>query len=43
MNLELAKKYLGRYIDFESAVGARKEAEKLYGFHHNHGLARSLS
>lgn len=43
IRINKVKKYLGRYIDFESAVGARKEAEKLYGFHHNHGLARSLS
>jgi len=32
------RKYnLGRYSDFENAVAARKDAERRFGFHHNHG------
>ena len=30
-------KCLGRYACLDAAVAARKEAEKLYGFHPNHG------
>lgn len=29
--------YLGQFRDFDDAVKARKEAEKKYGFHPNHG------
>lgn len=29
--------YLGRFIDKDEAIRVRKEAEKLYGFHENHG------
>lgn len=31
--------YLGRFASFEAAVAARKEAERLNGFHPNHGRA----
>lgn len=30
---------LGRYHDFAVALAARKDAERLYGFHPNHGRA----
>lgn len=30
-------KYLGRYMSIEGAAEARKEAERMYGFHENHG------
>lgn len=32
------KIYIGNYISFEEALSARLEAERLYGFHGNHGL-----
>jgi hypothetical protein len=32
---------LGRYDTFEEACAARAAAEKLYGFHPNHGKART--
>lgn len=37
--INLNKKFIeiGRYMDFESAVIARKAAEKVLGFHENHG------
>lgn len=31
------RKNLGRHADFDAAVSARREAERLYGFHENHG------
>lgn len=31
------QKYIGRFIDFNEAVKARKEAEKQCGYHENHG------
>lgn len=34
------RKHLGRYKTFEEAVARRKEAERFYGFHPNHGLTR---
>lgn len=36
------RKFLGRFSDFDVAVNARKEAEKLYNYHPNHGSERSL-
>lgn len=30
-------KHIGHYVDFADAVDARKAAEKVYGFHENHG------
>lgn len=30
-------KYLGRFVNFDDAVAARKAAEKQYNFHPNHG------
>lgn len=32
-----SKKYLGSFPSKESAIQARKEAERLYGYHPNHG------
>lgn len=32
------KIYIGNYITFEEAVSARLKAERVYGFHDNHGL-----
>ena len=32
-------RYLGFFTDFDQAVAARKEAERLHGFHENHGRA----
>ena len=29
--------HLGRYADINDAINARKQAEKQYGFHPNHG------
>jgi len=34
--------HLGLFIDFEKAVEARRNAEKLYGYHKNHGTVRPL-
>ena len=34
--------HLGRFNDFESAVKARTEAERRYGFHPNHGRSARL-
>ena len=31
------RRHLGYFSDFNEAVKARKEAEKIYLFHHNHG------
>lgn len=41
-NIMVEKKaiYLGLFEDFEEAAKARKEAEKKYGFHRNHGIGR---
>jgi len=35
--------FLGRFSDFESAVNARKSAERQYGFHQNHGRVKSCA
>ena len=32
-------KWLGDFDDIKEAISARKEAEKKYGFHNNHGMA----
>lgn len=36
-------KHLGRFEDFDSAVKARKSAEKYYRFHSNHGSSPEVS
>lgn len=33
------RKSLGHYVDFDQAVRVRKEAERRYGYHQNHGRA----
>ena len=33
---------LGEYLEFHDAVKARKDAEKKYNFHKNHGEVRPL-
>ena len=33
--------FLGRFSDKQQALDARKNAERLYGFHENHGKARA--
>ncbi|QEA10377.1 HNH endonuclease [Salmonella phage Shemara] len=35
--------HLGRYKSFEKAVKARKQAEKVFGFHENHGVPNENS
>lgn len=35
--------HLGRYKSFEKAVEARKQAEKVFGFHENHGVPNENS
>lgn len=32
--------YLGSFVDLESAIQARKDAEAKYGYHQNHGSVR---
>lgn len=34
--------YIGRFDNFDDAVAARKEAERKYGFHENHGRSGSI-
>lgn len=38
INVDNKTKHLGSFKDFEAAVEARKEAEKKYGYHENHGV-----
>jgi hypothetical protein len=33
----IASRYMGRYVDFDRAVAARKQAERDHGYHPNHG------
>ena len=35
-------KHIGIFDDFADAVAARKEAERMHGFHHRHGETRPL-
>jgi len=37
IKVDYKKKHLGLYADIDDAIMARKEAEKEYGFHENHG------
>jgi len=42
INVKGKRVFLGRFSDLDDAVNARKEAEKLYNYHPNHGSKRSL-
>lgn len=42
INVKGKTKFLGRFNELSDAVNARKEAEKLYNYHPNHGSERSL-
>lgn len=42
INVKGKRVFLGRFSDIDDAVNSRKEAEKLYNYHPNHGSKRSL-
>lgn len=41
-SVRLGKKSLGRFVNFEDAVAARKDAELKHNYHKNHGSVRPL-